>query len=201
MPALPGFIVLEGIDGSGTTTQCVALATALRSRGHRVHETREPSRGEIGLLARRQLGVATGTAGPETLALLFAADRLDHVEQEIRPALAGGGLVVCDRYVLSSWAYQGLECDEAWVRAINGRAPWPALTLWLEVPAPVALARVQARAGTAERFDALPLQEAIAARYARLCGEAEDVVRVDGTAPTDAVTAVLVAACVARLGL
>jgi dTMP kinase len=202
----PGrFIALEGIDGSGTTLQTRALAEWLGRRGHTVVETREPSRGAIGTLVRAQLAVGAAL-GPDALALLFAADRLDHVAREVAPALAAGTVVLSDRYLLSSLAYQSLDCDEDWVRRINARAVRPDLTLVLDVPAEVAFARVQRRLATGEgaeeRFDALDLQRRIAANYARLRGDPVlgRVVVVAGDRPPELVTAALTDA-LAGLGL
>jgi dTMP kinase len=193
----PRFLVLEGIDGSGTTTQRARVAERLRARGHVVHETREPSDGRIGKLTRELLAVTPGqprTVDAAGLALLFAADRLEHLAREIEPALARGELVLCDRYVVSSWVYQSLECDPAWVRTINEHARWPDLTFVFELSAEHALARVAARreaTGEAvERFDVPETQRRLAAGYAaalELDGLA-GMVRVDAAASIDAVT-------------
>ncbi len=200
------FIALEGIDGSGTTHQTRALATWLTQRGHRVLETREPSGGAIGTLIRERLSVRAAALDPAALALLFAADRLDHITREVGPARAAGTIVLSDRYLLSSLAYQSLDCDEAWIRQINAQAPPPDLTLVLEVPVEVAFARVQRRsaAGAAveERFDALELQRKIAGHYRRLRRDPllGPVQVVDGDRPPDAVTGDLIAA-LGALGL
>jgi dTMP kinase len=159
------FIALEGLDGSGTTTQAARLADALGARGRTVVRTQEPSHGPIGRLVREALRSLDAPLDPDALALLFAADRRDHVAREIEPALARGHDVVCDRYVMSSWAYQGLASDPQWVQTINAHAPWPDLTLVLELPAADAVARVHARGGTREIFDALAVQERVAAGY------------------------------------
>lgn len=195
------FIALEGIDGSGTTTQRGALATALQARGHVVLETNEPSSGSIGRLARERLAQGAVPIDRGALALLFAADRLDHVRTEIEPALARGHVVITDRYVMSSWVYQALDCDPAWVRAINQRAPWPDLTFVLDVPADEAMRRVMARRGASgpalEIFETTPLQERLAMGYSALAVEGlPGVVRVDGTRSQADVTATLVAACI-----
>lgn len=195
------FIALEGIDGSGTTTQRGALATALRARGHVVLETNEPSSGSIGRLARERLAQDATPIDRGALALLFAADRLDHVRTEIEPALADGQVVLTDRYVMSSWVYQALDCDPAWVRAINQRAPWPDLTFVLDVPADEAMRRVMARRGASgpalEIYETTPLQQRLAAGYSALAVEGlPGVVRVDGTRSQAEVTATLVAACI-----
>jgi dTMP kinase len=196
------FIALEGIDGSGTTTQRGALAHVLRARGHVVLETNEPSSGSIGRLARERLAQGAATLDRGALALLFAADRLDHVATEVEPALADGRVVITDRYVMSSWVYQALDCDPAWVRAINQRAPWPDLTFVLDVPASEAMRRVTARHGgdegpALEIFETTPLQERVAAGYSALAREGlPHVVRVDGSLPMAEVTARLLAACI-----
>lgn len=200
------FIAIEGIDGSGTTLQTRALAAWLAQRGHRVVETREPTGGAIGALIRERLSVRAAALDPAALALLFAADRLDHIAREVEPALAGGAVVLSDRYLLSSLAYQSLDCDEAWVREINRRAPAPDLTLVLEIPVEVAFARVQRRmahgAATEERFDALALQRRIAEHYRRLRDDPVlgPVRVIAGDRPPEAVTGALVAALV-TLGL
>lgn len=196
------FIALEGIDGSGTTTQRGALANALRARGHVVLETNEPSSGSIGRLARERLAQGAASLDRGALALLFAADRLDHVATTIEPALATGQVVITDRYVMSSWVYQSLDCDRAWVRSINQRAPWPDLTFVIDVPASEGMRRVLARRGNAgpelEIYETTPLQERLAAGYSALAHEGlPHVERIDGMQPPDEVTARLVAACIA----
>ncbi|MCA9656562.1 MAG: dTMP kinase [Myxococcales bacterium] len=193
------FIALEGIDGSGTSSQRTALATALRGRGHEVLETYEPSSGSIGRLARSRLATDAVPLDRRALALLFAADRLDHVATEIEPALATGTVVLSDRYLMSSWVYQALDCDPQWVREINRFAPWPDLTFVLDVGAAEAMRRVAGRAGTEEIYETTPLQERLAAGYA---GFARDpslarVQRIDGSRSMAEVTALLLDACIA----
>lgn len=197
----PGtFIALEGLDGSGTTTQQEALATALRSKGHAVHTTREPSDRSIGRLARAALG-SRSDVDPATLALLFAADRLDHVRAEIRPALARGDVVVCDRYLVSSWVYQGLECDPAWVETINARAPWPTITFLLEVSVDVAVQRMADRGQSIERFETAALQRRVAQAYEQVANRAlHGFYRIDGTETPAEVTAQMLTIC-AEYGL
>lgn len=207
-PSIPRFLVFEGIDGSGTTTQRARVADALRERGHAVHETREPSDGPIGKLARELLAVAPGisdthrTVDAAGLALLFAADRLEHLAREIEPVLAAGKIVLCDRYVVSSWVYQSLDCDSAWVRTINERARWPDLTFVFDIEAELALARVAARreaTGEAvERFDVPETQRRLARGYAAVLAEPRPgLVRVDAAASIEAVTTSILARCIA----
>lgn len=161
------FIALEGIDGSGTTTQLALLAAHLRARGHHVTETAEPSRGPIGQRCREALS-AQPPLDDGVLALMFAADRLDHIARCMGPALGRGDVVLCDRYLLSSLAYQGLTLPEPWLLAINERCLTPDATVLLEVPVHIAQQRVADRGGTAEQFDALELQRRISLRYKAL---------------------------------
>ncbi len=199
------FIAIEGIDGSGTTSQTRLLGEWLRRRGFSVLETREPTPGPVGALARKHLGITDVPLDPASLALLFAADRIDHIRREIGPAVAAGVVVLSDRYLLSSLAYQALDCDEAWVREINRYAPVPDLTLLLDVPAEIAAARVAQRAqqvGTVtERFDAVALQQRIAANYRRLAEQSDLglVVVIDGNREVGTVTAALCAAVATHL--
>jgi dTMP kinase len=204
-PQVPKFLVFEGIDGSGTTTQRARVAERLRARGHQVHETREPSDGLIGKLARELLADLPGssrTVDAAGLALLFAADRLEHLAREIEPALARGELVICDRYVVSSWVYQSLDCEPSWVRTINERARWPDLTFVFDLAADIALSRVAARRASThepvERFDDSSTQHRLAAGYtATLAAGLPGMVRIDAGASIEAVTEAIVERCVA----
>src|SRR5271165_1623133 len=164
------FVVLEGLDGAGTTTQAARLARALRRGGHRVVLTREPSSGPVGVLLRRALGQGQrspfrGALSEAALALLFAADRLDHLASTVEPALASGAVVVSDRYVLSSFAYQGRKLSLPWLEALNAQAPAPDLTLFLQVRPRVAAVRRRLRGGPAQRFDDARTQAAVARAY------------------------------------
>ena len=192
------FIVLEGIDGSGTTTQSQRLEKRLRQEGYRVQRTWEPTDRPVGKLIRRALmrqlshrRKAYALTNP-TLALLFAADRLDHLHSEVLPALEDGKVVICDRYLLSSLAYQGIAVSPSWVEEINRFAIAPDLTLFLEVDPRIAARRRAKRGGAKELFDATKLQARIAKRYQALVKKyraSQRVVRIDGTQSLDQVTA------------
>lgn len=191
------FIVIEGIDGAGTTTQTRRLADVLAARGIACHVTREPSDGPIGRLVRRSLGGEGPDLTPQARALLFAADRLHHVEAEVAPAVAAGTWVLCDRYLLSSLAYQGLDCDETWVGAINRYARRPDATVLIDVDPEVAYERIRARAdageGTTDLYEVPATLVRLAERYRRLA-DREAVRRVDGHGRVEAVTEAIVAA-------
>ena len=161
------FIALEGIDGSGTTTQTARLGAHLRAQGYVVTQTAEPSKGPIGQRCREALSMQP-PLDDGVLALLFAADRLDHLARCINPALDAGHVVLCDRYLLSSLAYQGLSLPQGWLAGINGRIRSPDVTLLLEVPVDTAQQRVTARGGTQEQFDAIELQRRISQNYQAL---------------------------------
>lgn len=191
------FVVLEGLDGAGTTTQCDRIAAALTAQGIPVVTTREPSDGPIGqqlrlaLTGRLGLPHRRGALTEDTLALLFAADRMDHLAAVIEPAVERGAVVLCDRYLLSSLAYQGTALPMAWVETINGRARKPDLTLFVEVDAKTASRRRAARGGEVEHFEADERQVRIARQYLsaiRRRSSRERIVRIDGTRSVEQVT-------------
>ncbi|MCP4500947.1 MAG: dTMP kinase [Deltaproteobacteria bacterium] len=177
----PGrFIVLEGSDGAGTTTQAAALKAVLEERGHKALVTCEPSTGWIGKRIREELrGAPPSEDGYKTLALLFAADRLHHVATEIQPALEEGVHVLCDRYLLSSLVYQGLHVDEDWVRALNREAQKPDVTFVLDVGVETSLARQKARGAQKEIYDDTDSLTRIQDRYLKYASDV-DAVLVDG---------------------
>lgn len=170
-------MVLEGIDGAGTTTQVARLAERLRAeKGPLVRTTREPSDGPIGSLVRQVLTgriVAPEGRAPgwHTMALLFAADRMDHVETEIEPFLGAGGVVISDRYDASSLAYQSVSSgrggDDAveWIRALNRHAMRPDLTIVLDLSPELAAARRESRGEAAQLYEQNEVQRALAVFY------------------------------------
>jgi dTMP kinase len=144
------FIVFEGGEGAGKSTQVQRLADALRTRGEDVLTTREPG-GSPGAEAIRALLVSGETQrwSPETEALLINAARADHLERVIRPALAKGQWVVCDRFADSTMAYQGygMGVDRAWLEQLRKRVAGdtePGLTLVFDLPVEVGLGRAVA---------------------------------------------------------
>jgi dTMP kinase len=193
-------VVLEGIDGAGTTTHVARLADRLRKLRQPVRATREPSDGPVGTLVRQVLSgriVVPGGRAPgwATMALLFAADRMDHVESEIEPFLAEGGDVISDRYDASSLAYQsissGAESKEAveWIRSINRYVLRPDLTIVLDVAPDEASERRAIRGEMAQLYEQNEVQRALAAFYRDLARQmpGDRIVVVDASAPIDVV--------------
>lgn len=187
------FVAFEGLDGAGTTTQARRAAEFVATETDREpHLTAEPSEGPVGVQIRQALA-GDIDADPATLALLFAADRLDHLDREIDPRLADGAVVLCDRYALSSFAYQRAEADldPGWLRTINERARPPDATIFLDVPPEVCAERLAADSRGGERFEAPGTLAAVDEAY-RTAIEGEraagnDVRIVDGTADVAAV--------------
>ena len=180
------FIVIEGIDGAGTTTQALRLAEHLGAV-----LTREPTDREVGRLIRSILR-RDSTVSMAALPWLFAADRCDHLESVVNPALERGDTVVSDRYYHSSLAYQSLTLGLVRVRQLNHTFRIPDLTIFLDIPADVALKRIQRRGGTREIFEEQAKLEQISAAYARvnafLRSQEESIVTLDGSLPMDEVT-------------
>jgi dTMP kinase len=201
MGAKPGrFVVLEGIDGAGTTTHVGRLAERLRGMHVAVRATREPSDGPVGTLVRQVLTgrvVVPGGRAPgwATMALLFAADRMDHVESEIEPFIAEGGVMLSDRYDASSLAYQsvssGADAKEAveWIRSLNRYVRRPDLTIVLDVPPEVASERRLFRGEAAQLYEQNEVQRALAAFYKDLARHMpkDRVVVIDASGSVDEV--------------
>lgn len=194
-------IVLEGLDGAGTTTQSRRLVEHLRSRGRLAHLTREPSDGPVGRLIREMLtghhALTDGRISQSTFGLLFAADRLDHLQREVEPRLAAGAIVVSDRWYHSSLAYQGTGADRDWIATLNARARRPDLTIFLQVRPEIAAQRRVAAGRVQELFEDLQMQQEVDAGYratiAELTALGERIELIDGELPPDAVFQQIVA--------
>lgn len=191
------FIVFEGIDGSGKTTQINKLYESLSERGIPVHITREPTEGEMGKLLRRYL---TGELKTDltAIAALFAADRLDHISCEggIKDNISKGKVVLCDRYYLSSFAYQSVDCELDWIVSLNSEArktARPDLHIFLDVDAERSMERVNNR-GEAELFEQLERQKQIRKNFFALIDtykDEENILVLDGSQAPDDIAAVV----------
>ena len=182
--ALDRFIVFEGLDGAGTTTQSVLLDGRLKRIGRRSWLTSEPTTGPIGILCRRVLSGEV-PADPDTIAHLFAADRSAHLNggDGIRRRVDGGDIVICDRYKYSSLVYQGAETSIDFVRALNARFDAPALVVFLDLSPEAADARLAGRTSR-EIYERIEFQHVVRANYLRemeLAGRETRVVTLDGT--------------------
>ncbi len=198
----PGsFIVFEGIDGSGKSTQVTRLVEALRAAGHEAEATFEPTRGPFGRKIREKAR-AGEPIPPETELSWFEEDRKSHVEEMIQPALGAGKVVVCDRYYLSTVAYQGAR-GLPW-REILERSeslfPAPDLVLLLEIDPARSQGRLADRGGPAEPdFENRDFQERVAEIFKEL--HFPYLERIDGEADADDVERSVRAAVAHRLGL
>jgi len=154
------FIVLEGIDASGKSTQVELLAAHLEHKGRRVHVTGEPTSGPIGSLIRQAFSGRV-PLDDRVIAALFVADRLDHLTNArdgLLSILASGVDVISDRYYLSSVAYHGSDVSKDWIlnaNAVSTDLLKPDLTIYLELPPEQALRRLGQRGGLTDKFEVL----------------------------------------------
>jgi dTMP kinase len=161
------FIVIEGIDGSGKGTQAKLLKERLFELGRDVLVTVEPTKGPTGKLIREHL--SDPFLDDEALALLFASDRIEHLEKEVRPAMDSGKFVISDRYVYSSIAYQGQKVDMDWVGEINKYADKPDLAILLDLDPKISERRMKDRGDELEYFEEDPsFQEDVRKSFLRL---------------------------------
>jgi len=176
------FIVLEGIDGCGKTVHSKELCEALKRLSYDVAYTTEPSKSQIGRLIESEF-LQKAKVSPQVEALLFAADRFDHLTFEVLPMLNANKIVVSDRYVYSSLAYQGaqgLKLD--WIREVNYFATKPSLALYLDVPAEVGLSRKKGRSV----LEKLELEKRVREIYLSLV-ESGELIKVDSNRSLDIV--------------
>ncbi|MCW3980457.1 MAG: dTMP kinase [Candidatus Bathyarchaeota archaeon] len=173
------FICLEGIDGSGKTTVAHHLVGALARNGYSAVYTAEPSKGAIGIIVKKSI-LQGGRRLPRVLeAVLFAVDRVDHIEREVTPLLNEGKIVVCDRYLYSSISYQGADgAMLKWVKGINKHAIKPDLAIYIDVPPEVVIERIKRKKSIMET---LPIQRRVREVYLNLVAE-KQLMMVDGNA-------------------
>jgi len=177
MEILRNFAVFEGGDGSGTSTQLALLEQQFAQRRPNppvFFPTKEPTEGAIGRLIRSALK-NDPSLHPDTLARLFAADRGEHLYAPggIYERCQHGELVICDRYVLSSLVYQGIDCGETLPRSLNASFPAPELLFFFDIDPQIALERLRSRPSL-EIFEHLEFQQKVRERYHALLGEYRD---------------------------
>ena len=181
--------MLEGLDGSGTTTQMRLIEDRLARDGIPHHATWEPTDGPIGTLLRSILALET-KAHPRTIAMLYAADRNEHVfapQTGIEARARRGETVVCDRYIFSSLAYQSIESGFDFVEVLNSAFPLPQCVIFLDTPVDVCQERLASR-GKPELFDGKAFQNRVREAYIRALehyrGKGLSVYVVNGDRPT-----------------
>lgn len=160
-------IVLEGIDGSGTSTQIALLEDLLTNEGFKVKVSAEPTKSVIGLEIRKLLASKQPSSNEKfaQLALLFAADRMTHVNEVLLPSLQEYDFVILDRYVMSSFVYQGLSQPIEWVMNINSYAISPDLTIVLDIDEKEAIKRLSVRQTTKDFFEEEQILKNLRKRY------------------------------------
>jgi dTMP kinase len=174
MTAIRNFAVFEGGDGSGTSTQLELLRHRFSENGKKkpiFYPTFEPTGGPIGKIIRSALK-KDQLLQPETLARLFAADRGEHLfaDNGIINRCQHGELVVCDRYVLSSLVYQGIECGDELPRSLNSAFPAPELLVFFDIDPQIARQRLENRP-LLEIYEHPEFQEKVREKYLSLLGE------------------------------
>lgn len=192
------FIVLEGIDGAGTSTQAQLVTKQLRLDNHKVFQTFEPTDGRIGRMIREIIR-GDGTEKPSWMAmtLLFSADRLVHLETEIEPNLIGGYHVICDRYYHSTLAYQSLSINFPesydwipWIKEVGYFSIVPDITFVLDIDPEVAAQRMMGRKKPKDVYENLVFQKKLSKFYANIeqYFPAERIVHIDGSQNVESVT-------------
>lgn len=190
------FVCLEGIDASGKSTQARWLVRNLRRRGFDAIYTTEPSDGEIGKFIKRYVLQRKRRIPAVVEALLFAVDRIDHVESKIERALESGKIVVSDRYVYSSLAYQGAAgLDVSWIKQVNKMALTPDLAIYIDVPPEVVVKRMKRRRSVMETLET---QRRVREVYMQLVRE-KRLVLIDGNRPAREVVQNILAVVLKRL--
>ena len=183
------FICIEGLDGCGKTTQAKLLAKKLR-KSHNAVYTAEPSRGKIGAFIRKSCLYGEKRLSSGVEALLFAADRLEHVEHEVLPALRQGRLVVSDRYVYSSLAYQGAAgLSLGWIEKINEHALRADLAVFIDVDPKIVMQRLKPTRSVMENLET---QQKVREVYLKYVAKGE-LTRIDGNKPKEEVADALFA--------
>jgi dTMP kinase len=192
MPVVKGkFIVIEGIDGSGKTSQINRLGAYFAENNIPCFVTKEPSDRPIGNLARQAVcGGGKNLLSADALALLFAADRAEHLNKEIRPALAAGKVVLCDRFIYSNMAYQGMAVPMWAIASYNERFiknteifEKPDLTIFIDTPPEECTRRIIASRESFELFDGAETAQKIRSGYFEafeLCKAHMPVTVIDG---------------------
>ncbi len=176
------FIVFEGLDGSGSTTQARLLWERLEKNQRAAHLTKEPTdEGHIGKLIREVLQ-HKWEMSPEGLQLMFSADRAEHLKTMIEPALKNGEIVISDRYIFSTIAYGSLAVDDIdWLKGLNSHFRQADLTFLLKLDPEECLKRIAGRGSEFELFEKDEKLRKIWKQYAKLAKENDNVIVIDAS--------------------
>jgi len=187
------FIVFEGIDGSGKSTQIRMISNRIQEQNLQVYTTFEPTAGPIGSLIRQMLSGKIKT-DQRTLAFLFAADRMDHLVNEengIRKKIDKGELVLCDRYYFSSYAYHAQYMDMEWVihaNSLNAEILRPDLTIFIDVEPEICLERIKNNRSDFEMYEKIDIMKKVRMNYLKAFEQLKDlekIVVIDGNNAVD----------------
>ena len=182
------FIVFEGLDGSGKSTQIRMLSKHLHDLKLDVYETAEPTKGHIGTLIRRMLSGEL-QSDQRILACLFAADRTDHLINQnngIENKINSGALVLCDRYYFSSYAYHARDMDMEWLISLNlpnAELMRPDLTIFIDVAPEKCFDRIQSSRHAVEIFEQLHILKQVRENYFKafdILKDQEEIIIIDG---------------------
>ncbi len=182
------FIVFEGIDGSGKSTQINRLADRLKSKSHAVYQTFEPSDGSVGTMVRQMLKGEL-EVDQRTIALLFAADRTDHLVNKkngVLDKVMKGQIVLCDRYYFSSYAYHSQHVDMDWIigiNSINADILKPDLHIFIDVDPEHCFKRLEKRQDNFELYEKIEVLKKVRELYFKIfdkLAKSEHVVIIDG---------------------
>jgi len=178
----PGkFITIEGIDGSGATTQAIKLKEYLEEKNLPFWLTQEPTDGVIGSIIKSHISGTAQITDHLGLQLLFAADRANHLDQEIIPRLQKGEIVISDRYFLSSVAYGSLDIgDEDWLYQINDQFLLPDLTILLKVSAKTGMGRIKENRLSFSMFEQEEKLKKVWNNYEKIHKKYPNIVVIDG---------------------
>ena len=180
------FIAFEGLDGAGTTTHSKHLAEKLRENGHDAILTNEPTGEEpIGTLIRDILQ-HKWEVSPESLQLLFSADRANHIKNKILPALDEGKIVITDRYFFSTLAYGSLSVDVEWLKKVSSEFPIPDITILCQCDANTCLERIGRRDETPELFEKKEKLIKIAKNYDKIAKDYPNFYLLDSSRSIEA---------------
>lgn len=193
---LNNFIVIEGLDGAGTTTQLKKLSQKLIQLNQDVYITNEPTSRPIGALVRKVLAGEFKTTAL-TLAKLYATDREDHIynkEDGIIHQLDANKIVISDRYFYSSLAYQGITCNFETVKNLNSEYPHPQILFYIETPVEECIKRIDNRGEKKDIFEKQDFLEKVNNNYNKILKNIPNtvnLVKIDGTLSIDEITEIM----------